>query len=73
VLPHQLAEKLNDLAEGYELLRKEFPSPQILLSDLTKLHRLISQMENRYGSVDNFLKEIEKIRKELQSVSLAGK
>jgi len=69
VLPHQVMERLNDLLEGYELLRNEFSSPRVVLSDLTKLHRLISQIEEGYGTVENFLKVIQRTQKEVRAMS----
>jgi len=68
VFPHELLEKLDNLLEGYGLLKQEFPSPRTLLNNLTKLERLISEIENRYGSIDKFLDELTKMRAKLETV-----
>jgi len=66
MLPHQIIEKMNDLVEGYEQLRREFPSPRILLNDLRKVNELITEIERRYGSIKKFLDELQQMRVKLE-------
>jgi len=66
VLPHQLLEKVGDIVEGYEQLRREFSSPKTLLNDLHKVDELITEIDKRYGSTKKFLDELQQIRVKLE-------
>jgi len=66
VLPHEIIEKMNDLVEGYEQFRREFPSPKTLLNDLHKVNEFIIEIEKRYGSTKKFLDELQQMRVKLE-------
>jgi len=68
MLPHQIIERVDELIAGYEELKREFPSPKKLLTDLRKIRRLVSEIEKRYGSIERFLDEFQRVRLKLEAV-----